>query len=123
MKTPDAFLGQLRSVLADDSLRIESVNRFKPPNSSSTDTSLYRLIEQVVHQYNPQAIVAPALEGGYTESQMYRPLGITCYGFNTLEVTPEVAATEHAANERVPVEQLRRGLKILYELVARAANQ
>ena len=120
---PNVFLGQLRSVLGDDSLQITSLNRFKPPNSSSTDTSLYRLIEQVVHQYNPQAIVAPALEGGYTESQMYRPLGITCYGFNTLEVTPEVDATQHAANERVPIEQLRRGVKILYELVARAANQ
>jgi len=120
---PNVFLDQLRSVLADDSIQITSANRFKPPNSSSTDTNLYRLIEQVVHQYNPQAIVAPALEGGYTESQMYRPLGITCYGFNTLEVTPEVDATEHAANERVPVEQLRRGVKILYELVARAANQ
>jgi acetylornithine deacetylase/succinyl-diaminopimelate desuccinylase-like protein len=120
---PKVFLGQLRSVLADDSIQITSANRFKPPNSSSTDTSLYRLIEQVVHQYNPRAIVAPALGGGYTESQMYRPLGITCYGFNTMEVTPEVDATEHAANERVPVEQLRRGVKVLYELVARAANQ
>jgi acetylornithine deacetylase/succinyl-diaminopimelate desuccinylase-like protein len=120
---PKVFLGQLRSALADDAIQITSANRFKPPNSSSTDTSLYRLIEQVVHQYNPRAIVAPALGGGYTESQMYRPLGITCYGFNTMEVTPEVDATEHAANERVPVEQLRRGVKVLYELVARAANQ
>jgi acetylornithine deacetylase/succinyl-diaminopimelate desuccinylase-like protein len=121
--TPKVFLAQLRTVLADDSVRITAANRFKPPNSSSADTSLYRLIEQVVHKYNPQAIVAPALGGGYTESQMYRPLGITCYGFNTLEVTPEVNATQHAANERVPVEQLRRGVKILYEVVARAANQ
>ncbi len=120
---PKLFLGQLRSVVADDSIRITPANRFKPPDSSSTDTSLYRLIEQAVHQYNPQAIVAPALGGGYTESQMYRQLGITCYGFNTLEVTPEVDATEHAANERVPVEQLRRGVKILYEVVARAVNQ
>jgi acetylornithine deacetylase/succinyl-diaminopimelate desuccinylase-like protein len=120
---PKVFLAQLRTVLADDSIRITSASRFKPPNSSSTDTSLYRLIEQVVHQYNPQAIVAPALGGGYTESQLYRTLGITCYGFNTLEVTPEVNATQHAANERVPVEQLRRGVKIFYEVVARAANQ
>jgi len=120
---PKAFLGQLRAVLGDDSIRITSAGRFKPPNSSSTDTSLYRLIEQVVHEYNPQAIVAPALVSGYTESQLYRPLGITCYGFNTLEVTPEVNATEHAANERVPLEQLRRGVKVFYELVARAANQ
>jgi acetylornithine deacetylase/succinyl-diaminopimelate desuccinylase-like protein len=120
---PKVFLGRLRSVLADDSIEITSANGFKPANSSSTDTSLYRLIEQVVHQYNPRAILAPALGGGYTESQMYRPLGITCYGFNTMEVTPEVDATEHAANERVPVEQLRRGVKVLYELVGRAANQ
>ena len=120
---PKVFLGQLRSVLADDSIQITSANRFKPPNSSSTETSLYRLMEQVVHQYNPRALVAPALGGGYTECQMYRPLGISCYGFNTLEVTPEVDATEHAANERVPVEQLRRGVRVLYELVARAANQ
>jgi acetylornithine deacetylase/succinyl-diaminopimelate desuccinylase-like protein len=120
---PKVFLAQLRTVLADDSIRITSASRFKPPNSSSTDTSLYRLIEQVVHQYNPQAIVAPALGGGYTESQMYRLLGITCYGFNSLEVTPEVDATQHAANERVPVEQLRRGVKIFYEVVVRAANQ
>jgi len=120
---PKVFLDQLRSVLADDSISITFANRFKPANSSSTNTSLYRLIEQVVHQYNPQAIVAPALGAGYTESQMYRPLGITCYGFNTLEVTPEVDATEHAPNERVPVDQLRRGVKVLYELVARAANE
>jgi acetylornithine deacetylase/succinyl-diaminopimelate desuccinylase-like protein len=120
---PKVFLAQLRTVLADDSIRITSASRFKPPNASSTDTSLYRLIEQVVHQYNPQAIVAPALGSGYTESQLYRPLGITCYGFNSLEVTPEVDATQHAANERVPVEQLRRGVKIFYEVVARAANQ
>jgi acetylornithine deacetylase/succinyl-diaminopimelate desuccinylase-like protein len=63
------------------------------------------------------------LNGGYTESQMYRPLGITCYGFNTLEVTEEIDSSEHAANERVPVEQLRRGVKMLYEVVARAANE
>lgn len=120
---PQAFLAELRKVVADDRIRLENLSRFKPPNSSSTDTSLFRLIEQVVRKYNPRALVAPALNSGYTESQMYRPLGITCYGFNPLEVTPELDATQHAANERVPVEQLRRGVKVLYEVVARAANE
>jgi acetylornithine deacetylase/succinyl-diaminopimelate desuccinylase-like protein len=120
---PQAFLAELRKVVADDRIRLESINRFKPPNSSSTDTSLYRLIEQVVHKYNPRAVVAPSLNSGYTESQMYRPLGITCYGFNPIEVTPELDATQHAANERVPVEQMRRGVEMLFEVVARAANE
>jgi acetylornithine deacetylase/succinyl-diaminopimelate desuccinylase-like protein len=120
---PQAFLAELRKVIADDRIRLENINRFKPPNSSPTDTSLFRLIEQVVHRYNPRALVAPSLNSGYTESQMYRPLGITCYGFSPIEVTPELDATQHAANERVPVEQIRRGVKVLYEVVARAANE
>jgi acetylornithine deacetylase/succinyl-diaminopimelate desuccinylase-like protein len=120
---PQAFLAQLREVIADDTIRLENINRFKPPNSSSADTGLFRNIEQVVHEYSPQALVVPVLNSGYTESQMYRPLGITCYGFNPIEVTADLDSTQHAANERVPVEQLRRGVKMLYELVARAANE
>ena len=120
---PKAFLEQLRAVVADDQIRVEPLSSFRTPNASSTDTALYRIIEQVVHEYNPQALVTPTLNSGYTESQMYRPLGISCYGFAPLEITPELDATQHAANERVPVEQIRRGLKMLYEVVARAANQ
>jgi acetylornithine deacetylase/succinyl-diaminopimelate desuccinylase-like protein len=122
-ENPQAFLAELRSVVADEAVQAEKINGFKPPNSSSTDTNFYRIIEAVVHEYNPQALVAPTLNSGYTESQMYRPLGITCYGFNTLEVTEELDSTEHAPNERVPVEQLRRGVRVLYEVVARAANE
>lgn len=122
-RDPKAFLEQLRAVVADDQIRVEPLSPFRTPNASSTDTALYRIIEQVVHRYNSQALVTPTLNSGYTESQMYRPLGISCYGFAPLEITPELDATQHAANERVPVEQIRRGLKMLYEVVARAANE
>jgi acetylornithine deacetylase/succinyl-diaminopimelate desuccinylase-like protein len=54
---------------------------------------------------------------------MYRPLGINCYGFAPIVITPELDGTQHAANERVPVEQIRRGVKVLYEVVARAVNE
>ncbi len=120
---PADFLSRLRAVVADDRVELEPISRFRRPNSSSTDTSLYRTIRDVVHEYDPQALVAPVLNSGYTESQMYRPLGIICYGFIPIEITPELEATQHAANERVPVEQIRRGLKMFYEVVARAANQ
>jgi acetylornithine deacetylase/succinyl-diaminopimelate desuccinylase-like protein len=119
---PQAFVTELRRAIGDDNIRIENINRFKPPNSSSTDTDLFRLIARVVHKYNPEAVIVPSLNSGYTESQMYRPLGITCYGFNPIEITSDLNATQHAANERVPVEQLRRGVKLLYEVVAGIAG-
>lgn len=120
---PQQFLEELRSVIGDDHVRAEPINTFRAPNASNANTSLYRAIETVVHEYSPQALVTPTLDSGYTESQMYRPLGITCYGFNPIEVSPEVEATEHASNERVPVEQVRRGVKMLFEVVARVASE
>jgi acetylornithine deacetylase/succinyl-diaminopimelate desuccinylase-like protein len=120
---PKEFLNQLRKVVADDQIEIEPISAFRTPNSSSTDTALYHVIGQVVHQYDPQALVTPVLNSGYTECQMYRPLGLTCYGFAPIELTPELESTQHAANERVPVEQIRRGVKMLYEVVAGVAGQ
>jgi acetylornithine deacetylase/succinyl-diaminopimelate desuccinylase-like protein len=120
---PHAFEEEMRKVVADPAVRVEPMSKYRPPNSSPTDTMLYRLMNTVVHEYNPQALITPALNSGYTESQMYRPLGINAYGFVPIEITPEIDDTQHAANERIPVEQLRRGVKIYYELVARAANQ
>lgn len=118
-----AFLAELRSVVADDQIDLVPISVFRPPNSSPTTTALYHTIEQVVHEYTPQALVAPVLNSGYTECQMYRPLGIASYGFAPIELRPEVEETEHAANERIPVEQLRRGLKMLYEVVGRMESQ
>jgi acetylornithine deacetylase/succinyl-diaminopimelate desuccinylase-like protein len=119
---PKVFLARLGAVVADDRIQIEPLSAFRPPNSSPTGTELYKIIEQVVHECNPRALVTPVLNSGYTESQMYRPLGIHAYGFAPIEVTPEEESTEHAANERVPVEQIRRATKMLYEIVARAAR-
>ena len=118
-----AFLAALRSAVADDQIDLVPISVFRPPNSSPITTPLYRTIEQVVHEYSPQALVTPVLNGGYNESQMYRPLGINSYGFVPIELAPEVEETEHAPNERIPVEQLRRGLKMLYELVGRMESQ
>lgn len=84
---------------------------------------LYHLFEEEIREHNPHAVIVPALGGGYTECQMYRELGINCYGFVPVEITPEVEDTQHAADERISVEEIRRGLRVYYEVVARAANQ
>jgi acetylornithine deacetylase/succinyl-diaminopimelate desuccinylase-like protein len=118
-----AFLRQLGAAVADDQIELVPINVFRPPNSSPTTTSLYRTIVQVVHEYTPSALVTPVLNSGYTECQMYRPLGIASYGFTPIELRPEVEETEHAPNERIPVEQLRRGLKMIYEVVGRTETE
>jgi acetylornithine deacetylase/succinyl-diaminopimelate desuccinylase-like protein len=120
---PNHFLSKLRAVVGDEGIQLEPISRYRVPNFSSTDTGLYHTIERTVRKHSPGALVVPSLNSGYTESQMYRPLGINCYGFAPFAIPPELDATQHAANERVPTELFRRGVKMLYEIVARAATE
>ena len=122
-RDPQEFLKEIRRVVADDQIAIQPISPHRTPNSSPTDTTLYRIIRETALARNPRAIVVPALNAGYTESQMYRRMGIHCYGFAPVEITPEIDSSQHAANERVPVEQIRQGVRTLYEIVARAANE
>ncbi len=120
---PQDFLDRLEQVIDDPEIKFETLGQYEKPNASPTATMLYRVIQEVVHQHDPQAVVAPEINSGYTESQLFRPLGIVAYGFNPVKVSPEVEETQHAANERVPVQSFREGLKILFEVVTTAASQ
>ncbi|MGH9576847.1 MAG: M20/M25/M40 family metallo-hydrolase, partial [Terriglobales bacterium] len=120
---PDAFLAEMRRVVNDANLSIEpQQGQFRIANASPTDTQLYGAIRQVAGRYFPDAVVAPRLTTGYTESQRYRPLGIVSYGFAVHGATAEESATAHGDNERIRVEELRRGHRVLYDVVVAVAG-
>ena len=120
---PNAFLEMLRRVVADPQVTISpQYDRFLPANYSSTDSQLYRAIEHVAGQYFPGAPVAPMLMSGYTESQRFRPLGIVAYGFCPYTETEEEGSTEHGNDERIRVEEVRRGFRVLYDVLMEVAG-
>lgn len=119
---PSDFLKQLRAVLADDTLEIEPLQKFRRANSSPTDNDLFHAIEEVVHRHFPGAVVTWRLLSGYTESQLFRELGIASYGFSPFLLDRAEEATVHGNNERVSLENLRRGLRLYYEVVERLAR-
>ena len=81
------FLAALKTVIDDPSIKIENVNTFKPPNSFAVDTELFNVITQVTKSNHPEAIVTTKLLSGYTESQLYRQLGIIAYGWAPIYTT------------------------------------
>ena len=74
-------------------------------------------IRRVSERYFTGAPVVPRLSGGYTENQRFRQLGIVSYGFTPYTATAEEGETEHGDNERIRVEELRRGFRVLYDVV------
>lgn len=119
---PQAFLAEMKRVLADPGIQVTLISAFRPPNSSPTDSELYRLVEETLRRQSPGVPVVPLLLGGFTECQMFRSLGSSCYGFSPFVTTAEESATEHADDERVSVENVREGLRRYWEVVSRAVQ-
>ena len=120
---PADFLALMRKVVTGPNVSVDPLEKkFRPANASKLDTALFAAIKEVsVHYFGPAPVV-PRMTSGYTENQMYRELGITCYGFSPYATTAEEGATEHGDNERIRVEEVQRGYRVLYDVVMEVAG-
>jgi len=118
---PQEFLDEIRLVIADPNIAVEPISPARTANSSPADNELWRAFEQVVARHFPRARIAPRLTASYTESQIYRQLGIASYGFCPFVSTPGEAATPHGTDERISVEAYKDGLRVLFEVVVAVA--
>lgn len=121
---PKAVLEAVRRVVNDPNVTVEPLNdEFRVANFSGTDNSLFAAIREVAGKYFPGTPVVPLITSGYTENQRYRPLGINAYGFNPYTATEEEGHTEHGNDERIRVEEVRRGPRILFDVVTSVAGR
>jgi acetylornithine deacetylase/succinyl-diaminopimelate desuccinylase-like protein len=121
---PKAVQAALQKVVNDPNVTVEALNReFQVANYSGTDNALYAAIREVSAKYFPGTPVVPHITSGYTENQRYRPLGINSYGFNPYTATDEEGNTEHGNDERIRVDEVRRGPKVLFDVVAAVAGK
>ncbi len=121
---PKDFLESIRRVVNDPSVTVEpQTTEFRVANSSPTNTVLFRAIQKAAGQYFPGTPVVPRLDSGYTENQRYRLLGICSYGFTPYVSTEEEGSTEHGNDERIRVEEVRRGFRVLYDVVNAVAGK
>ncbi|HZP58612.1 MAG TPA: M20/M25/M40 family metallo-hydrolase [Dehalococcoidia bacterium] len=114
----DAFIEQVREVVADPKVRIETIYASSTP-ASSAQTELFAIIEDVVHEHMEEALVLPSVSAGFTDSRVFRVHGITSYGFIPILLEQDEAVTVHGHNERIRIENLRLGTQILFETVRR----
>ncbi len=123
-ENPKEVLEALKQVINDPNVTVEPQSSdFRIANYSPTGTALYSAIREVSAHYFPGAPVLPHITSGYTENQRYRPLGIQSYGYSPYLATEEEGATEHGNDERIRVEEVRRGPRVLFDVVTRVAGE
>jgi acetylornithine deacetylase/succinyl-diaminopimelate desuccinylase-like protein len=119
---PQQFLESIRKVVNDANVTVDPLKGFSQANASPTGTPLWNAIVDASKKYFDGAPVIPKLTSGYTENQLYRQLGIVCYGFSPYTATEAEGDTEHGDNERIRVEEVRRGPRVLYDVVTQVAG-
>jgi acetylornithine deacetylase/succinyl-diaminopimelate desuccinylase-like protein len=85
------------------------------PVQAPVDSPWFTAMAGALRTEDPDAVVVPYCMGGGTDAKAFSPLGIDCYGFAPLWL-PEgfpYRAMAHGVDERVPVEGLHFGKRVL----------
>ena len=91
----------------------------QPAVQAPVDSPWFAAMAAALRAEDPEAVVVPYCMGGGTDAKAFSPLGIDCYGFAPLWL-PEgfpYRAMAHGVDERVPVEGLRFGTRVLRHLL------
>jgi acetylornithine deacetylase/succinyl-diaminopimelate desuccinylase-like protein len=115
-ENPQTFIGEIRKVLADDSIKIDVILSF-PPTTSPPHTQATQVIAELAKAYDGGAPVISPMGRGFTDCHFFREKGIPCYGFIPRRSTASGESMVHGIDERVSVENLRFGIRAMYEMV------
>ena len=119
-QTTDDLLRELRAVIGD---RVEIAFEDNcMGRESDHKTPLFETIARVLARYEPRAPVLPLLVVGATDARHVTKLGTQVYGFRPMIAPMSELDTVHGHNERVSVENLLFGTRVLYDVVSEFAS-
>jgi acetylornithine deacetylase/succinyl-diaminopimelate desuccinylase-like protein len=117
-QTPEDLFAELRELTGDDELELEANHE---PGPAVADLSLLPLLSEILAEADPRAVPVPMLLPGVTDARFFARLGIQSYGFLPMRLPSELNFTKliHAADERVPADEIRWGANRIGEVIKR----
>ncbi|MGM0577647.1 MAG: M20/M25/M40 family metallo-hydrolase [Myxococcota bacterium] len=89
---------------------------------SSTHSEGFDTVQEAVAQVFPEAVVAPALVVGGTDSRYFTDMADDDYRFAPLRIGPDDTARFHGTDERVPVEGYADVVRFYAQLLVNATS-
>ena len=113
----DEFWATLRE-LCGEGVEIEAISH-QPPWEMPHDTDLVDAMSRAVAAEDPDALVVPYLLSAGTDAKHFTKLGMRSYGFVPLRLPDgfDFAAMFHGVDERVPVDALHFGARVVDRLL------
>ena len=114
---PQAFLAELRRIVDDDSVEFTPQGIGWRPTGSPADAEPFRGIQRVMQRTTPGAVVTTYMPSGFTDCHYFQEKGIACYGLDPFRLREADNRGVHGNDERVSIENLRSGTKLLYDIL------
>jgi acetylornithine deacetylase/succinyl-diaminopimelate desuccinylase-like protein len=113
----EAFLREVDELLGPDVTR-EWVTHL-PPVETPFEGALTEAMAAALCVHDPDAQISPYMVSAGTDAKSFAQLGMRCYGFAPLRLPPDLdfASMFHGIDERVPVDALRFGARVLDEFL------
>ena len=108
-----AFEREVDELLGPDITREWVMNL--PAVETTFDGDLVGAMDAAIRQEDPDARTIPYMLSGGTDAKAFSRLGMRCFGFSPLRLPPDLdfAALFHGVDERVPVDGLTFGTRVL----------
>jgi carboxypeptidase PM20D1 len=118
----DDVVGRIRAVVEDPELKVEVTQRGEEAPASDPDSPMFSAVAEAARELDPEIAVVPYLSTGVTDSARLRRIGIQAYGILPFPMLQQDEERMHGHDERVPLESLHFGTRLIYGAVSRIAR-
>jgi acetylornithine deacetylase/succinyl-diaminopimelate desuccinylase-like protein len=118
----DKVVQRMRAVVTQSGVTIEVTQRGEGAPASDPGSAMFAAISAAAHELDPKIPVVPYLSTGVTDSARLRRLGVQAYGILPFPMVQSDEERMHGNDERVPLESLYFGLRLVFGAILRIAR-
>jgi len=112
----------LRQLVGDPCVDVSITSRGVDAPPSAHDSPMFQAIRRSVSALDPAIVTLPYLSTGATDSAVLRAMGVQCYGLLPFPLEQQDEERMHGHDERIPLESLLFGVRLLLRTVADIAH-
>jgi carboxypeptidase PM20D1 len=94
----------------------------KVPNLSPPDTAMYKALADTLARRAPGVVVAPEILVAFTDSWVFRRMGLQAYGWSPFVLDEGEWRRVHGNDERISLPNLTEGVRAYTELLLQIAG-
>jgi acetylornithine deacetylase/succinyl-diaminopimelate desuccinylase-like protein len=123
--TADELIAEVKRVIGDPRVEVKPATAAATPRpvESPKSTALYEALVKHAKETYPGALVTPYLFQAGTDAAPWRTRGVPVYGIYPYPITAKDLTRMHGNDERVPVESLESGLRMITHTLLEVAGR